>query len=142
MEENRLEEITEGVKEKAEWLVKWQKTDALIRMLAREDHLWTQEDIRRAVGETGTFEFSLGDIQYIRKLNESGIYKEYAERAEYLTKYLPLVKDERQRVKFYRKEIVPLVTYRKILENHEKLQLGNQLKFYKEMEEEYAGREN
>ena len=55
---NRMEQAAECVHRAI-------KTDALIRMLAESPEVWTEEDIDRAVQETGSYRFSLADVSYM-----------------------------------------------------------------------------
>lgn len=46
-----------------------EKTDYLIRRLAVEPFAWCDDDVTQAIKQTGVFEFSVQDVEYMRRLN-------------------------------------------------------------------------
>lgn len=74
--------IGDSVEKAASWITTNNKTKKLIELMAKEDIAWREEDIKRAITETETFDFSISDITYIRALNNDKQYMFYKNQLE------------------------------------------------------------
>ena len=126
-----------SVKEAASYISLYVKTEALIERLADANMEWSKSDIERAIRETGTYDFTLADIAYARKLKAEPDYQRLRTRVNLLTQSLSLIDDTEERGRFYDVEIRPLANRKIAMEEEFKKDIEG-LEFYLKKEKEYV----
>lgn len=123
-----------SIKEACRYVSMMKKTEALIERLADKDFGWTDKDVKRAIRETGVYDFSLEDIEYVRELRKESKHRRLKARIELLLESLQHIEEGDERRRFFDEEIKPLVRKKRSIEREIKKKY-RELEYYREDQE-------
>ncbi len=123
-----------SIKEACRYVSLMKKTEALIERLADKDFSWTDKDVKRAIRETGVYDFSLEDIEYVRELRKESKHRRLKARIELLLESLQHIEEGDERRRFFDEEIRPLARKKRSIEREIKKKYI-ELEYYREDQE-------
>ena len=93
----------------SEYLWRYEKTEELIKALARNEcyDLWNEGDIAYCVIETRAFDFSLDDVAYAHAIAEDEYMIDIQNTIDYLLNEMVINCKPEDRYTFYQRNVVP-----------------------------------